>query len=312
MHHNNFVTFEQSQNEYTKKLLKQGKKISELEDVIFNREYILRLKLQISAQDPLFVDNKEQRLIHLGEHIQQVVLAELARCDISKILYQPIVIDYTITPRQCVLLIEYFEEKKSALGYLIAGLLLEGKIETEVPEHYVFNNDYTKDYDEYYTKRLHDAITLYLQAANQDFKHVIQSLLWHLKVTGPDSVQQRLQKYFFVPPETVFSSYKFFNPQSSQINIHDSQSIAVNFNLKEAKKLHDEVNILQKLLYVAGFIAFYLESSESGDLKRPLMCFMLGAGMDLIKTLSRVFSHYAPVDSDNTQLNEEVNVVLRR
>lgn len=208
-----FVTFEHSHNEYIKSLLKQGKEVTPYEDFFYDKLRIQKLKEEICNEDPLFLEKEDGCLLHLGIYVFNTVKNFIANVGIEGLLYQQILPDYCIDESKFSLLINHCTEEYDCFGKLISGLLLQDKIKTQHPSRYQGADE---SYLKYVEKRLHDAVSFYIAArANEQLKDVVDALLWHLKVTGPNFIRQRLSRYKLEPPATLFPTYKFFRQEGN-------------------------------------------------------------------------------------------------
>lgn len=103
-------------------------------------------------------------------------------------------------------MINHFEKNYGAFGLFICGLLLEGRIENSV------NLENISCLDEYFTKRLQDAISFYNKAAlcNHILKPLIDNILWEIKITRKEnlSIQMRLARFDLIPSMQTFPDFR--------------------------------------------------------------------------------------------------------
>lgn len=102
--------------------------------------------------------------------------------------------------------INHFEKNHGDLGLFICGLLLEGRVENSV------NLENISCLDEYFTKRLQDAISFYNKTAlcNHTLKPLIDNILWEIKVTRKEnfSIQMRLARFDLIPSMETFPDFR--------------------------------------------------------------------------------------------------------
>lgn len=108
------------------------------------------------------------------------------------------------------------EKIGTPLAHLVCGLLLEGRLETLLPERYQDKSD-SDDYKQYVKKRAHDAVTFYSKVAEAlALKSIASHLLWHLRMFSSGSLRNRLYLYDALRPiPQVFPSRHLFNRYES-------------------------------------------------------------------------------------------------
>jgi hypothetical protein len=113
-------------------------------------------------------------------------------------------------------IIESLEKIGTPLAHLVCGLLLEGRLETLLPERYQDNTD-SDDYKQYVKKRAHDAVTFYSKAAEaRDLKSIASHLLWHSRMFSSGSLRNRLYLLDNLRPiPQVFPARHLFNKYES-------------------------------------------------------------------------------------------------
>jgi hypothetical protein len=102
-------------------------------------------------------------------------------------------------------LVHILEKQGTPMAYLTAGLLLEGRMGVSVVNA-------EKD-DSYMEKRIQDAITFYIKAAeNPNIKPLVDFILWEIKTTKIEfsSIQQRLAE-LDINPEKFFDTYASYS-----------------------------------------------------------------------------------------------------
>jgi|GEM_PF-932553 len=140
-----------------------------------------------------------------------------------------------LTDERLSALVKRLESSKSSVDTLIAGLLVLGYC----------NNASPREDEAYWEKRLHDGISLLLQASNQKLpsylERQVNHLLWHLKATQTEhfpSVAKRLGQLWLKPPA---NTYHYFSDSSNYPTL--------SLNWQQEHRLTPAADILQKPLH---------------------------------------------------------------
>ncbi len=101
-------------------------------------------------------------------------------------------------------LVDSFEQDKMSLCTLVCGLLVEGRIPSDSePES-------CDSFEEYYLKRIHDAISFYAKAADDPhLRCIINNILWEIRTTTiHPSITERLASFDLLPPSEIYHQFK--------------------------------------------------------------------------------------------------------
>lgn len=129
----------------------------------------------------------------------------------KNIYFESIVLPKVVDSNLLEKLIKYYEKEKDGLSLLICGLLLQAKIGAV---------EFENNRPEAIEKRTHDALSFYLKAGDIDSKlrKIVEFLVWELKVTTDfPSVKERINHAHWVPSESYFPSYSFFQEEPQTI-----------------------------------------------------------------------------------------------
>lgn len=133
--------------------------------------------------------------------------------------------DFDIDERMLIKIVTYLQKHPSPMGYLVCGLLLQGKIVNSCNENLVNLRGHLDN-------RVMAAISFYRKAAcDQTLKPKIEYMLWHLRtVEHENESTQHVLKPFKLSPGMNVSTYAAFRAEEGHQDFEDHSLLPINID----------------------------------------------------------------------------------